>query len=247
MKFKLFAPKRRINQPPKLTVQRHIPWPLRVLGWTLAVLLGAGTAIAVWNATIGKGAKQREQLVADNKLQDEQLISLEAERKRLQSLVDVADSKLKIEKTAQENLAKQLSSTEAENAKLKVDLAYMESLLPSAQVGDGLAVRRFQVEKDSVQNQWLLKGLLVQADKSEKEFSGTLQVIASGTQNGKPFTWTWPEAGKAETLVKSKVSFKRTLRISQTLNTPADMVVKSMQIRVLEQGSIRAQQSVNVQ
>jgi hypothetical protein len=238
---------------PKLTIQRHVPLWLRALGWGFAVIVGAGAAILVWQQTVGKGMALRESLVQEVEQLKTQLGTAEKERLRLQVLADSAESKLSVERTAQQALATQLRNLEADNAKLKTDLAYMESLLPSGATNAALSIRRFQVEKDKLPNQWVVKALLVQADKGERDFSGSWQIVVTGVQANKPATFTWPEATKdvskealKEAQQKAKLAFKRTQRIDEVFATPADFQVKTMQLRVLEQGSIRAQQSVSL-
>ncbi len=242
-KFRRRSPK---QTAPRMTVQRHVPWPLRALGWAAAAVLGGAAAIFLWQATVGKNMEQRELLVSENTRLKTALAELETEKNRLETLANTAASTLKVEQSAQQTLSAQLRNIETDNAKLKADLAYYESLFSSsANNSAGLTIRRFAVEKDRLPNQWQVKAVFVQADKNEREFSGAVQIIVSGTQGGKPTTMTWPETGK-EGAAKAKLNFKRTLRIEETINTPADMTVKSMQLRVLEQGSIRAQQSVNI-
>lgn len=246
--FRLPTLKRaRAAAAPRLTVQKHVPLWLRALGVLLAVLVGGGIAIMGWQATVGKGAMQRDALLAENQTLKEQLTEATADSKKLQTLADTAESRIKIEQTAQQDLARQLTALEGDNAKLKVDLAYMESLLPAAgAAGGAITIRRLVVEKDRAPNQWQMKALLVQADKAEREFSGTLQVVVTGVQAGKSVTWTWPDAIKGEIAVKSKISFKRTLRLNETIATPVDLLVKTMQLRVLEAGSVRVAQTVNL-
>ena len=253
MKFPLNLPflrRARATAAPRLTVQKHVPLWLRALGVLATVMVGGGIAIMGWQATIGKGALHRDTLLSEIQGLKEQLNGAVADSKKLQTLVDTAESRIKIEQTAQQDLARQLAALEADNAKLKVDLAYMESLLPAAaSSGGAISIRRFVVDKDRAPNQWQMKALLVQADKAEREFSGTLQVVVTGVQAGKNATWTWPEATKAEakgeTPSKSKISFKRTLRLNETIVTPVDLQVKTMQLRVLEAGSVRVAQTVN--
>jgi hypothetical protein len=231
---------------PKLTIQKHRPLWIRVLGWLFGVAIGAGAAILVWQNTIGKGMAQREALVQELATTKTELSKIEQERLRLQALADSADSKLKIERTAQQNLANQLKTVEAENAKLKSDLAYMESLLPAGSSANGLAIRRFVLERDRVPNQWQFKALLVQTDKSERDFSGSMQVVMTGAIGGKPTTFTWPEAGK-DGAAKAKLTFRRSQRLEEMILVPADFTIRSAQLRILEQGSVRAQQSVTLQ
>jgi hypothetical protein len=246
MNFGNFRRRSPTQTAPRMTVQRHVPWPLRALGWVAAAILGGAAAIFLWQSTVGKNLEQREQLVSENQRLKTTLAELEAEKSKLEALANTAASTLKVEQSAQQTLAIQLRNIETENAKLKADLAYYESLFSSGAASSaGLSIRRFAVEKDRVPNQWQVKAVFVQADKNERDFAGTVQIIVAGTQAGKPTTMTWPEPSK-EGAAKSKLNFKRTQRLDETITTPADMVVKTMQLRVLEQGSIRAQQSVNL-
>jgi hypothetical protein len=230
---------RRRSKPvgaPKLTIRRHTPLWLRLFSWIALVAIGAAVAIFVWQQTVGKGMAEREALVLQNQELKASVEKLEAERTRLQTLVDSSDSKIAVERTAQQTLAAQLKGLEAENTKLKSDLAYMESLLPAGAGAASLAIRRFQVEKDRLPNQWLLKALIVQAEKNEREFAGVLQVIISGVQAGKNVNVTWPDTSNKDGLSKSKLNFKRMQRLEETISTPADLQVKSMQLRIIEQG-----------
>jgi hypothetical protein len=243
MKLKRRSP---TQTAPRMTVQKHVPWPLRLLGWVVAAVLGGAAAIFLWQNTVGKNMEQREQLVAENARLKVTLAELEAEKSKLETLANTAASTLKVEQSAQQTLAAQLRNIESENVKIKADLAYYESLFSSGGgITTGLTIRRFAVEKDRVPNQWQVKAVFVLADKNERDFSGAVQIIVSGIQAGKAVTFTWPEAGK-EGAAKAKLSFKRTQRLEETITTPADFMVKSMQLRVLEQGSIRAQQSVSI-
>lgn len=236
----------RASAAPRLTVQRHVPLWLRVLGILLAVLVGGAIAIMGWQATVGKGATQRDALLQENQILKDQLALAVAHGMKLQTLADTAEARIKIEQTAQQDLARQLTALESDNAKIKVDLAYMESLLPTAASNTGaISIRRLAFDKDKTSSQWQMKALLVQADKVEREFSGTLQVVVTGLQNGKPATWTWPDSTKPDTVSKAKISFKRTLRLDESLVMPVEMQVKTMQLRVLEGGSIRVAQTVS--
>ena len=236
----------RASAAPRLTVQKHVPLWLRFFGILLAVFVGGAVAIMGWQATVGKGAAQRDALVLENQTLKEQLALSIAQTKKLQTLADTAEARIKIEQTAQQDLARQLTALESDNAKIKVDLAYMESLLPTAASNVGaISIRRLAFDRDKTSNQWQMKALLVQADKAEREFSGTLQLVVTGLQNGKPATWTWPDSTKPDTIAKAKINFKRTLRLNEAVVMPAEMQVKTMQLRVLEGGAIRVAQTVS--
>ena len=135
---------------------------------------------------------------------------------------------------------------EAENGKLKADLAYLESLLPAPEVtGDGpVAIRRFQVEAGDAPNQLHYRALLAQGGRAEREFSGSFQlVVATESAQGKAANWTWPEAGSADARDRTRLHFKRFLRVEGSVDVPPGVRVRSVQLRVLERGVVRAQQN----
>src|SRR6185436_20453212 len=66
---------------------------------------------------------------------------------RLRALANAADSKLSIERTAQRNLAQQVRTLEADNAKLREEAAIFESMLAAdGRSGNPLSIRRFKIE-----------------------------------------------------------------------------------------------------
>ena len=62
-------------------------------------------------------------------------------------------------------------------------------------------------------------------------------------QDGKSAMMTFPKPDETD---KFKLSFRHYQRIEGELAMPAGAVVKSVQIKVLEKGALRAQQSSNL-
>ena len=152
MKWKLFARRMSVSAP-RMTVKRHVPWPLRLAIWCAAVVLAGFGAIAIWQATVGAGAQARERLLT--RISELEATVQEQTKKvaELSALAQSADSRLQIEKSTAERLTLQVRTLEQENAKLKSDLAYMEGLLPNnaANAGEpqGLSLRLFEVVPDA--------------------------------------------------------------------------------------------------
>jgi len=61
----------------------------------------------------------------------ESMARLESEAAMLRSIANASESRLKIEQTAQTQLASQVKALEDENNRLKEDLAFFENLVPS--------------------------------------------------------------------------------------------------------------------
>src|SRR5262249_7968924 len=143
MRFKLLRRRLTISAP-RMAVRSALPWPLR---WAVAaIMLGFCAAIALWAFEFGKsiagldtGAKEELlRLRADSEKRRE-------EPDTAQSVVTTSASLLTAEKAAQERLAAQVKSLEAENRALRDDLGFFERLIP-ASGGEGVAIRGLQAE-----------------------------------------------------------------------------------------------------
>ncbi|HMN81421.1 MAG TPA: hypothetical protein PKA20_16020 [Burkholderiaceae bacterium] len=248
------ATRNRLANARRLTIRRHVPWPLRVLSLVVAGALGAVAALAGWHLWFAQESHERAAVLQTEAaelrervedLQDK-LTAVLDERARLALIANSADSQVKVEQSATERLAAQLRLLEAENGKLKADLAYLESLLPAPEVtGEGaVAIRRFQVEAGDAPNQLHYRALLAQGGRAEREFSGSFQlVVAAESMLGKAANWTWPEAGSADARDRTRLHFKRFQRVEGSVDVPVGVRVRSVQLRVLERGVVRAQQS----
>jgi hypothetical protein len=233
---------------PKLTVKTHVPWPVKVLAG--AVILGLGAAVAMYTYDYGRrfaGFNKDEIQLELTKLRD-QIADLTAEKDQLTKLANQAESKLSIEKSAQQQMAKQVKALEAENNKLKDDMSFFESLMPSSGDAGGVSIRNLRAQPDSAPNTLRYKLLVMQGGKSVQDFQGQLQLVVNTTHNGKPATLLFPDrSAEAKTsTMQWAVNFRRFQRLEGTVVLPEGTVVKSVQARVLQQGATRAQQSVTL-
>ena len=132
---------------PRVSVRSQVPWYARWLG--IALLAGLATAVALWVFDAGlqfAGYDRREANQERAELKRE-LDAARAELERLRAIANAADSKLSIERTAQQKLAQQVRALEADNAKLREEVAIFESMLSGdARTGSALSIQRFKVE-----------------------------------------------------------------------------------------------------
>jgi hypothetical protein len=231
---------------PRLTVKTHVPWPLKVLAG--AVVLGLGAVVAMYTYDYGRrfaGFNKDEVQVEMANLRA-QIADLTAERDQLTKLANEAEAKLSMEKSAQQQLAKQAKALETENTKLKEDMGFFESLMPASAEPGTVAIRSLRAQPDGTPNTLRYKLLVMQGGRPDRDFQGQLQLVVNGTQNGKPTTLLFPDkANDAKTATAQwGVNFRRFQRLEGTVVLPEGTVVKSVQARVLQQGSTRAQQSV---
>ena len=228
---------------PKMSVKSHFSWPLRAL--LMIIVLSLSGALALWIYNLGRSitgfnpgasSEQLSQLQA-------QLTRLGSERDRLSAIANSAESRLNIEISAQQQLAIQVKAVTAENNRLKEDLAFFESLLPAATGPEGVTLRRLEAEFVAP-NQIRYQLLAMQGGKGQRPFVGTLQFAVNVLHEGNNSVLLFPDA-KAQDTSAFRLEFKHYQRAEGWLTLPDGVHVKSVQERVLEQGKMRAQQSVN--
>lgn len=235
-----------------MTVRSQLSWPLRVLGG--ALVLGVAAALAVWAYDEGRhltGTHTGDLKTANAEL-TKKLSLITAERDKLSVTADTAESQLKIERTAQQQLAQQVKSLEAETIKLKEDLSFFESLLPATGAQSGIVIRSVKIAPDSANPLQIHYRMLVMQGGSKAfqelaNFNGQLQLQVTLLQAGKQVVLQLPDAKEsAESAKKWQLDFKQYQRTEGLFAIPNGAQVKSVQVRVLQGGAVRATQTVNL-
>ena len=230
-----------------MTVRRHVPWPLRLASFAFAAAVGAVGGMWLWRAAFDEAALDRDRIGAEMADLRDRLDDERTQRVRLTDVLVSADSGLRIDQVAAQRREQQLRALEAENAELKADLAYLESLLPAADAQGPVAIRRFEVEPDAGEpNRMRYRALLMQAGRAERLFSGSLQLLVTTMNQGRSRTMTLPDDGPADARERMKLSFRRLLRVEGHFMVPEGAVLKSVQMRVLERGVLRAEQRASL-
>ncbi len=229
---------------PKMTIKSQLPLPVKLAAAVVAVAFGG--ALALWIFDRGRDLTGFNPKASQSQLQSykEQIDKLTAERDRLATAANAAESTLNIERAAQKQLAHQAKTLEADNMRLKEDLAFFESLLPADTGTRGISIRRLVTEMVAP-GQLRYRILVMQGGKGDVQFDGNLQLSISGLQNGKSVMMLIPDA-KSNDADKYKISFKHYQRLEGILTIPDGWTVKTVQARVLERGQLRTQQSSNL-
>jgi hypothetical protein len=243
LKYKLLRRRLSISAP-RMTVRTHVPWPVRA--GALMVILAISAALGMWLYEEGKRfAGFGEDLRSEVSRLKGENAALAADRDRLAAAASSAESRLNIERSAQETLGNQIRSLELDNAKLKDDVAFFENLSASGPV-DGLAIKRLQVEKDTIPHQMHYRLLVIQGGHVDHDFNGDLQLIVTLQQGGKAVIMNFPDGSPGTDAKAFQVSFRFFKRIEGTFRVPAGASVSQFEARVLEKGAVRAQRSVTV-
>jgi len=229
---------------PKVAIRPSIPLPVRII--LISILIGLSGAIAMWAYDLGRRItglhpnEMKAQLAASHL----QIEKLRRERDQFSATVNAAESQLNIEHSAQKQLMMQVKSLEGENTRLKEDLAFFESLLPTDASAQGVALRRFKANL-LAPNQLQYQLLVMQSGKGQHDFLGKLQLAVTTLQAGKSVMMVFPDEKTLDT-DQFKLEFKHYQRMEGVLTLPEGTVIKAVQARILERGQIRAQQSANL-
>lgn len=223
---------------PRVAVHTQIPWYWRWAG--IAVLLGISAAAAAWIYDAGRrfagfdhGEVQQQLFRVRSELDDAR-----AELVRLRSLANAADSRLAIERTTQQKLAQQIRALEEENAKVREELATLETMFSSdARSANALAIHSFKVEPDVLPGEYRYHLLLVgPQSRRERDFSGRLELVVSLQEGGQNVMMSFPEKKDAGAAA-FRLSFKYFRRVEGMFRVSPKAKVESVQVRVYESGS----------
>ncbi|MDY7546473.1 hypothetical protein QN360_04815 [Glaciimonas sp. CA11.2] len=231
-----------------MSVKSHFPWPLKIV--SLVVMIGVAVALTFWVYESGRksagahmSAAESTRTVSELK---SQVVELSAERDRFSSVVNASESQSNIAQATQVQLSKQIATLEADNAKLKEDLAFFEGLLPTATGGDGIAIQRLSLQLMSP-TQLRYRALIMQGGKVGRDFIGDVQIIVTLTVRGKSVVLSFPEQN-TNTVEKAgfQLDFKYYQRVDGVLTLPDGAVVKTLQAKVRQRGRVLAQQTADI-
>lgn len=219
---------------PRVAVRNAMPWPIRWL--VLAVVFGFCAAVALWAFEFGKSIAGLDSVSRDELLQlRAEVARLQSQSQEQQNGAHTAESLLVAERSAKESLMAQVRQLEADNRTLREDLGFFEKLIPAAKT-EGVAIRSLQAEVlGGMQLRWQV--LVIQAARNTVEFKGRLELVLSGTQDGKPWSQSFPAQGQPLQVTQYR-------RLEGVIDLPPNAVVKTATARVLEGATVRAAQTV---
>jgi hypothetical protein len=235
--------RRRPAAAPRLTVSKQLSWPIRIAQMAVLFLIVGG--LAFWTYGLGRGTNVLGEGISAEQahLLERQAQKARAERDQAAGVLSTAENQLAMERSAHQQLAAQVQSLTAENARLEEDLAFFDSLLPAGPVSEGISIRRLKMELVPP-NQLRYRLLVMRRGNNTQDFKGSLSLTLAVMQAGKPAVLAFP--GKEDKAEPFQLEFRRYQRIEGILTLPDGVQVKNVQARVLENGKLRAQQSANM-
>jgi hypothetical protein len=223
---------------PRVAVHSHIPWYWRWVG--IALLLAISAAAAAWIYDAGRrfAGFDRSEVQQELAATRADLAAARDELERLRAIANAADSRVSIERTAQQKLAQQIRTLEQENARVREELATIETMLTSeARSAAALSIYRFKIEPDVLPGEYRYHLLLLTpTTRLERDFNGRLELVVSLTEGGQSVMMSFPEPGDAGAAA-FRLAFKYFRRVEGSFRVNPKARVESVQARVYEAGS----------
>jgi len=227
---------------PRVAVRTQLPWPLRALLAFIALSLAFAAGLASSEFVRGFGEMERAAQGAELEGLRAQLAQVVAERDREAAAAVNWESRLKVEQSAQEQVRVQVKTLEDENARLKGDLAFFESLLPTPASAKGVVIRSFRVQADSEPNSMRYRLLVQQSGKPERDFVGEVTLTVNLQDGDRAAVVRLPDPSMP-TAGPAPLSFRHYQRLEGIFPVPAGAIVRSVLVRIHSDGETRAQQT----
>lgn len=219
---------------PRLAVRPHIPWYLR---WALVlpfVLLTAGLIWLAYDTGLELAGFYRNQSDAELTRLHDEITRLKNENARLSETAAGNARQAQIDQSANQETARQLKVLNAENADLKEDLAFFQTLTAPGKRDGELSIPRIRMEHDALPGEYRYRFLLVRdGPPRAKEFHGHMQLLVNVRQGNETAILTFPEAGTDQ----GKLDFKFYQRVEGSFQLPPDARFVSAQLRIFEDGA----------
>jgi hypothetical protein len=229
----------------RLVVRTHVAWYWRWLGYVALGALVVGIGWTTYDYGMGlAGFRQSESARVLDRLKED-IRQREAEVTELRSQVASAERQMQIERATYGDLARQVKTLSNENAALREDLAFFQSLMAAGGKEGSVTINRFRVQPEALPGEYRYRLLLVQSGQRVKEFQGTLQFVLNLEQGDRKYVLTLPREGE-QNARDYQISFKFFQRVEGTFKVAPEAVVKSLQIRVFENGSVAPKLSQTV-
>jgi len=241
MKWKLWVSNLSVSGP-RVAVRAQLPWPLRALIALIALSLAFAAGLASSEIVRGFGRTERAEQGAEPDRLRSQLAQALADRDRAAAAAVNWESRLKVERSAQEQVRVQVKMLEDENARLKGDLAFFESLLPMPVDAKGVVIRSFRVQADTEPNSLRYRLLVQQSGKPDRDFVGEVSLTINLQQGSRAAVVQLPDPAMPSA-GPVPLSFRHYQRLEGNFPVPAGATVRSVLVRIRSNGETRAQQT----
>jgi len=226
-----------------VAVRTQLPWSVRLPLVLLVLGVVAAGLMLVYHAARDAGSDGGGDLAGELQQTREQLQRVTSERDRLAAQAVQAENQFKVERAMQQQVVTQLRSLEEDNAKLKGDLAFFESLLPAAGgTQRGVVIRSFKLQPDVDEGHMRYRLLVQQSGRPDRDFVGAVALRVTLQKDGQTSMIELPDPQTAEGAPVA-LSFRHYQRVEGSFPVPSGATVRSVQVTITAGGEARAQQT----
>ncbi len=231
----------------KVAIKRHSPWYVKFGGYGLVMGVAAAVAWYLVDNSYKITGFNREEATA-------QIAKLTGDNARLQrefelnrTLLNEREGQLKIERSAQVELAKNVGQVQEENAGLKEDLAFLRNIMSSGNVPEGLSIANLKIEADALPNEFRYRMLLTQGGQRKQDFKGKVQIVARIQTGTQQTAVSFPSDAEVRGQ-GGEIEFRYYQKVDGRFRIPQGAQLKSIQVRVLALPGyeVRSQKSANL-
>lgn len=212
-------------------------------------MLSLSVALGAWTYDLLRqlGSRGHGQTSAEVSQLRQRIVDLERELALLHGGPAINGSELQIERKTQDELAKQVKTLEAENGRLKEDLALFEKLAATdSDASSGLSISGLHVEIDSVPGQYRYRFLVAaQGVNKGQEFSASLQVIVALQRQGKRVIMVLP-AKDDPNQQRFDLNIRHFRHVDGTFQVPEGAFPTNVEVRLIQDGATKVSQSVDL-
>ena len=249
----------------RVAVRSELPWRAKVmlmLAMMLVIVLIVAAALIAYSGSRPSVPQEATALSAELEKVRADAKQAIVERDGKLALLVQLENQQKIDRASSEQVQAQLKALENENARLKEDLAFFESLLPTPTNAKGVVIRSFRLQalndserengrepvrkpnrKPGDEPQALRYRLLVQqSGRPERDFIGAVSLTVSLQQGGRPWVLQLPDATIPDA-GPPPLAFRHYQRVEGTFELPEGAVVRSVLVKIQSNGEVRAQQT----
>ena len=225
-------------------MRSHAPWYLKVLAVTGVIAIALVLAQIIFDAGRGWGGLNISGMRSEAELLRQRVSTLEIELAEVQQQADAAHSSLQIERSAQVQLTSRIRSLESENSRLREDMLVFESLAGVSGVEQGFKINRLVLEPDGEVGRYRYRMLIVrQGGKPDRDVLGTYEIVATIDQLGRGANITFrPDKGSPS----HRLAFRHFQRVDGVIAVPEGATLKSIEVRFVQDGQIRARATAAV-
>ncbi len=244
MKLKLWLRNLSVNSP-RVAVRTQLPWALRAGVLLVAVLIAAAGMAAVYRYARDIAQPDTGRILVELEEARSQLQRLTADRDRVAAEAVQIENQLRVERATREGIAVQMKALEEDNARLRADLAFFESLLPAPAAARGVVIRSFQLQPETDEATLRYRLLVQQSGRPDRDFVGTVVLKVSLQQEGRSTVLQLPDAAHPAA-GPAPLSFRHYQRVEGSFSVPVGAVVRSVQVTISSGGETRAQQTYSM-